>query len=382
MSIVDKIRPAFQKVEGGLFSEINKADIGDAVSTYKDKGIVMMSWADPAMPDPSIPDIVKQRAIEAIKSGLPSHYTTPTGDLTLKEALCKRIKRYNGLDLDPRRNIIINPGSDIGLIFSMTPFINPGDEVLIHDPSYPSNFLNAELLGGVSIKVPTYEEDNYHLRIEEYEKRLTDKSKVVLLTSPNNPTGTVYTREELEELSKFIIKNDLVCICDQAFEDTVFVDNEMTSIATIEGMWERTLTVCSVSKGMGLSGFRVGWTYGPDTIMDKLFATAVNIQGATSTLSQIAVLPAVEDDSFIKDYNKRYDERRHYAYKLFNSIPGVSMNLPESGFFSWINVSMLANSGRIVEYLLKEAKVSCNDGIHYGDKGKRSLKTCPRMLLE
>lgn len=374
MSIKEKMKPAFQKLEGGLFSSIDKADVGDALSELQKKGVAIMSWADPFAFDPSIPEAVLYKAIETLKSGFPSHYTMPIGSLDLKKAIAERLRRKSGITVDPARNIIINPGSDIGLMFAMTPFIGPGDEVLVHDPSYPSNFLNPELLGGVAVKVPTYEEDNYHLRIEEYEKRLTPRTKMVLLTSPNNPTGTAFTRKELEALSSFIVKNDLICVSDQAFEDTVLPEHEMVNIASLPGMWERTLTVCSVSKGMGLSGFRVGWIYADDVIMDVLYAVAVNIQGATNTLAQISVLPAVENDDFIQDYIVKYDNRRKYAYNVFNSIPGVSMNMPEAGFYSWINVSKLGDSGEIAAYLAEEALVNCNDGKYYGDQGKGHLR--------
>ena len=374
MSIRHKMRPAFQKIEGGLFSKVDKADVGDVAHEMNEQGIVMMSWADPFMPDPSIPSPVLEKAVQALQSGFPSHYTMPIGSPELKKAIAKRIKARYHLDLDHMRNLIINPGSDIGLMFAMTPFINPGDEVLVHDPSYPSNFLNPELLGGVTVRVPTFFEDNYHLHIEAYEKRLTKKTKMVLLTSPNNPTGTVYSREELQQLSEFIVKNDLICVCDQAFEDSVFDGREMVCIASFPGMWERTLTVCSASKGMGLSGFRVGWTYACDEIMDVLFGVAVNIQGASNTLAQIAVLPAFEDDSFIQSYIEKYDRRRKVAYEVFNSVPGVRMNLPEAGFYSWIDVSGLGPSSDIASYLIREAKVSCNDGCHYGNQGVGHLR--------
>ena len=277
----------------------------------------------------------------------------PIGDPELKALIAKRIERKYGFALDPNRNIIINPGSDNGLIFAMMPWINPGDEVLVHDPSYPSNFLNPELLGGVTVRVPTYPEDGYHIRIEEYEKRVTSRTKMVLLTNPNNPTGVTYTRKELEELSAFCVAHDLICVCDQAFEDTVFPENEMVCICRMPGMWERTITVCSVSKGMGLSGFRVGWTYACDTIMDTYYGAAVNIQGATSTLAQKAVMPAFRDDSFIQTYMKKYDNRRRYAYDLFNSIPGVSMQMPEAGFFVWIDVPSSAIPARSPSFLQK-----------------------------
>lgn len=369
-----KMRPVFAKLDGGLFTTAQKADVGDVAERMKAAGVALMSWADPFMPDPSIPQPVLDAAIKELQNGFPSHYTMPIGSPELKKLIAARIERKYGFKLEPDRNIIINPGSDNGLIFAMMPWINPGDEVMVHDPSYPSNFLNPELLGGVTVRVPTYPEDGYHLRVEEYEKRVTPKTKMVLLTNPNNPTGTVYTRGELEELAAFCVRHDLICVCDQAFEDTAFPGHEMVCISRLPGMWERTVTVCSVSKGMGLSGFRVGWTYANDVIMDTYFGAAVNIQGATSTLAQLAVMPAFRDDSFIGEYMKKYDARRRYAYKLFNDIPGVSMALPEAGFFVWIDVSALGDSSEITAYLAEEALVSLNDGKFYGDMGNGHLR--------
>ena len=372
--IKSKMRKTFAKLDGGLFSTAQKADVGDVAARMEAAGVAMMSWADPFMPDPAIPQSVMDAAIEALKTGFPAHYTMPIGSPDLKKLIADRIERKYGFRLDPSRNIIINPGSDNGLLFAMMPWINPGDEVMVHDPSYASNFLNPELLGGVTVKVPTFPEDGYHIRIEEYEKRVTDKTKMVLLTNPNNPTGVSYTREELEQLAAFCVKHDLICVCDQAFEDTVFPENEMVCISQLEGMWERTVTVCSVSKGMALRGFRVGWTYASDVIMDVYFACAVNIQGATSTLAQLAVMPAFRDDSFIREYMVKYDNRRKYAYKLFNSIPGISLRMPEAGFFVWIDVSQLGDSSEITQLLVDEARVSVNDGKFYGDMGNGHLR--------
>ena len=122
---------------------------------------------DPFYPDRVIPQKVLERSVEVIQQGVACHYTPPIGNADLKEVIAKKIERDNHIKVNPQRNIIINPGSDVGLYFAMTPFIEPGDEVLVHDPSYPSNFLDPQLLNGVVVKVPTYEEDNYRLRVEE-----------------------------------------------------------------------------------------------------------------------------------------------------------------------------------------------------------------------
>jgi aspartate/methionine/tyrosine aminotransferase len=190
---------------------------------------------------------------------------------------------------------------------------------------------------------------------------------------PNNPTTTVYNRSSLEALRNVCVRHDLVLVCDQAFEDFTY-DHEFITPASLEGMFERTITVFSVSKGLGLSGFRVGYIVTSDVIMDTMYANAVGVLGATHTASQRAVIAAFEDPSYMKVFEEAYDVRRHKAYEIINSIPNVSMALPESGFLCWINVSKLGNSSDIVSYLVKEAKVSINDGVNYGPGGEGHLR--------
>ena len=194
-----------------------------------------------------------------------------------------------------------------------------------------------------------------------------------LLTHPNNPTTTVYNKSSLEALREICVKYDLILVCDQAFEDFTY-ENEFITPASMEGMFERTVSVFSFSKGMGLSGFRVGYIVASDVIMDSMYANAVSVLGATNTECQRAVMAALDDPSYMKEFEDAFEVRRHKAYEIINSIPNVSMALPESGFLAWVNVSRLGNSSEIVSYLVKEAKVSINDGINYGPGGEGHLR--------
>lgn len=374
MSIKDKMRPAFSRLEGGLFSSVTKADVGSAYNDLQKQGVSMMGWADPFYPDPSIPPALIDKAVELLRGGFPSHYTMPIGNEELKEQIAAKLLRENGLKVNAQRNIIITPGSDSGLLYAMMPFICEGDEVLAPAPSYPSNFLDAELLGGKTIQVPLDQENGYALDMNAFERCLTPKSKMVLLTNPNNPTTTVFPREQLEALADFICRHDLVCVVDQAFESSVFDGREMVSMASLPGMWERTVSVFSISKGMGLSGFRVGYLVACDEIMDVLYGGAVNVLGATNTLSQLVAIEAFKNSDFIRDYNRIYDQRRRYAYEKFNAVPGVRMDMPESGFMCWIDVSRLGDSSEIAAYLIHEARVACNDGKAYGVGGEGHLR--------
>jgi aspartate/methionine/tyrosine aminotransferase len=369
----EKIAQRFQGVEGGLFTKVTKADVGDNFASMAGK-VVLMGWADPFFPDPSVPDAVRDALIESANSGFASHYTMPIGSLELREEIAKKFKAYNGVEVDPRRNIIITPGSDSGLFYAMNIFLNPGDEVLVPDPSYPSNFLNPKLMGAVTVHVPLDAKNGYQFDMDAFEKAVTDKTKMVLLTHPNNPTTTVFRREGLEALAQFVIKHDLILVVDQAFEDMIFDDVEFVSPASLPGMWERTVTVCSISKGMGLSGLRVGYIVACDTFMDVYYGGAVNVLGATNTASQQAAIVAFRDNSFMASYKAHYDRRRRDAYRILGSVPGVKMSMPESGFFCWIDVSELGDSTEIMDYLIQTAGVAVNDGKNYGIQGNGCLR--------
>ncbi|MGI6090556.1 MAG: pyridoxal phosphate-dependent aminotransferase [Saccharofermentanales bacterium] len=367
--------PGFRAVEGGLFSTVTKADVGNVAAEMERQGIDMLSWADPFMPDPVIPTQIREAAIRSIATGNASHYTTPVGNSELKEIIAEKLQSKNGLTVDPHRNILITPGSDSGLLFAMMPFICPGDEVLVPEPSYPSNFLNPQLLGGTTVSIPLLETENsYVLDLVKIESLITPKTKMILLTNPNNPTSTVFSRTELEELAKLIVQNNLILVVDQAFEDSVFDDREMISMAALPGMFERTVSIFSISKGMALSGFRVGYLVASDQVMDVMYGSAVNVIGATSTAFQLAAVEAFRNDSFIQEYNEVFDIRRKRVYEMINSVSSVKMQMPQSAYLSWVDVSQLGTGKDISNLLKDKAKVFVNDGAAYGPSGINHIR--------
>jgi len=380
--VVRKMIPAFRKAEGGLFSSVEKADVGDAVLKIAERGGALMAWADPFYPLPSMPPHVGQAMIESIESGFASHYTPPIGHSELKVEIAKKLKKVNGIDAKPQRNILVTPGSDSGLFFAMLPFITRGDEVMVIDPSYPNNFQNTEILGGVVVRIPVYMADAFQFRIEEFERRLTARTKMIVLTNPNNPTTAVYRRKPLLDLAEFAVKHDLIVVVDQAFEQPCFDDLEMVSIATLPGMWERTISVFSLSKGMGLSGLRVGYIVADDRIIDKMYGTAVAVLGATNTAAQMGAIAALRDDSYTEAYFQSFDRRRKIVFEHLHDIPGVSMHLAESGFLSWINVSQLGSGSEVALYLNREALVSVNAGDSYGHSGKGYIRVVHGVMNE
>ena len=369
----NRMKKEFINFEGGLFSQVEKADVGDSYTMMQESGFSLMGWADPFMPDFSIPSHVLEKTIETISTPISSHYTAPTGNMELREIICRRINDRYKMNLDFRRNIIITPGSDSALFFAMFPFLEKDDEVIIPCPSYPNNMQNIKMMQATPIILQLDSKKNYQIDLDDLENLITDKTKMIILTHPNNPTTTVFNRKSLEAIKTIVLKYNLVLVCDQAFEDFTY-ENEFIAPMAMDEIFEHTITDCSISKGMGLSGYRVGYIIADDKIMDILYGCAVSVIGATNTVSQVAAIEAFKHPEFMKEFEEAYDFRRHKAYEIINAVPGVKMKLPESGFLGWIDVSKLGDSSSICKRLKEDAKVVVNDGINYGPGGEGHLR--------
>lgn len=337
--------------------------------------IDFFGWADPFFPDPFMPEAVKRGILKSLETNA-SHYTLPVGDVRMREAVVKRVKELNGITVDPDKNVVITSGSDISFNYAMRPFLVPGEneEVMMATPSYANNFAAPGLMGGVAVPVPTYAEDGYDLRIEEFEKRLTPKTKIVAITNPNNPTTTVYKKETLLKLADFIIKNDLILFIDQCFEDSVFDGNEMFQIIGVPGMFERTILVSSFSKGMGLCGLRLAYIVAHEDIMGVLQACAVNYIGAPNTMVQYGIMEALKEPGFMEELKCEFQKRSKECHRILSGIPGVYCHKPEAGFFLWLEVGELGTADEICAYLLNTARVAVSSGNMFGPLGVNGIR--------
>ncbi len=360
------------------FAAAATADFAPGMTKHFEEGVMRMNWADPQRADPPVRDALVSPAviaatIRALESGK-THYTYPTGLLELREAIATKLKNFNGIKADPEREIIVTPGSDMGLYYAIRVLLSNGDEVLNPDPSYPNNFKDVTLCGATSVSVPLREEDGFDLDIEEFEKRVSNKTKAIILTHPNNPTTTVYSRDSLEKLSKFAIRHDLFVVADHAFEGAVFDGREFVTPAALPGMWERTISVFSTSKGLGLSGYRVGYNVACPEIMSVMYGSAVNVLGATNTFAQYGAIAGIVEDGPGQRFNAIFDERRKRAYRMLNEVPGVRCQLPESGFMIWVNISKLGTTREIIDFLIQDANVMVSGGRGFGKESEGFIR--------
>jgi aspartate/methionine/tyrosine aminotransferase len=335
----------------------------------------MMNWADPFRSATRVPAHV----IEAVKHALDqgkTQYTVPIGSLALRRAIARRLHHFNGITADASTQILVTPGSDAGLYHAMSVIISPGDEVLIPEPGYSNNRKNTHLCGGTPVLFSLSPDSGYQIDRAVLRDKVTARTKMIVLTNPNNPTGTIFDLDSLHAVREVALEHGLYVVVDQAFEANVFDGRPFVSIATLPDMAERTITVCSTSKAMGMSGFRVGYNVTCPEIMAVMHNCAVLVLGATNTFAQEGARAALEDSHFVSQFNEIYAKRRRTLHTALNEIPGVRMALPEAGFMAWVDVSALGSGRDVARYLKESADLLVNAGDGYGPSGAGFIRIC------
>lgn len=263
-------------------------------------------------PDFDAPEELKQRAIEAISSGH-NQYPVTFGELILRERIAAKMSRYNRVDYDPETDITVCCGATEAMLSTLKALINPGDEVIIFEPFYenygPDTILSGASARYVPLKVPDWSYDP-----DELESAFNANTKAIIINTPNNPTGKVFTREELEEIAAICLKWDVYAVTDEIYEHILFDGREHISIASIEGMSDRTITISSVSKTYSATGWRVGWAVAAPPITERIRKVHDFVTVGAPTPLQHATAEALR---FSDDYYSSLADRYHNARNLF-----------------------------------------------------------------
>ena len=291
-------------------------------------------------PDFDTPRHIKDAAIKAINDGF-TKYTPASGTLDLKKAICDKFKRENGLDYTVK-NIVVSNGAKHSLLNALGAIVNPGDEVLFSSPYWVSYKEMVKISDGVPVIIDTREEDNFKFTAEELEAAITDRTKALILNTPSNPTGMVYSESELAAIAEVVKKHDLFVISDEIYEHLIYDMERPRSIATIDGMKDRTIVVNGVSKTFAMTGWRIGYTAANEEITSLMANVQSHYTSNPNSIAQVAALAALTGpmDSVI-EMKKAFNERRLYMVERMNKIPGVSCIKPEGAFYVMMNISAL-----------------------------------------
>ncbi len=327
-------------------------------------------------PDFNTPKNIQQAAIKAIEAGQ-TRYTAASGIIELKEAVVNKFKKDNNLTYKTSQ-IIISTGAKQCLANIFQAILNPGDEVLIGAPYWVSYPELVQLADGVPTFVDTEESNSFKLTIESLEKAVTEKTKAMILNSPNNPTGTAYTKEELEKIATFAQKHDIIIISDEIYEKLLYGESGHISIASLsEDAYNRTIVINGVSKAYAMTGWRIGYA----AASEKLTSLMSNIQSHTTSnpcsISQYASVEALNgDQSEVEKMKQEFKKRRDFMVDKINSINNLSCVKPEGAFYVMVNISKVLNKevdGKIIkdsltfsDLLLEKEKVAVIPGIAFG----------------
>lgn len=341
----------------------------------KAQGVDVVSFGA-GEPDFNTPQNIINAAIKAMQDGK-TKYTPAGGILELKKTICKKFKEDNGLDYTTDQ-ITISTGAKQCLANVFMAILNPGDEILIPIPYWVSYPELVKLADGVPVFVETLKENNYKYTIEDLEKAVSDKTKAVLINSPNNPTGTIYNREELIEIAEFAKKHDLLIISDEIYEKLIYDGEKHISIASLsEDAFERTVVINGVSKTYAMTGWRLGYMAASKEITKLMTSIQSHMTSNVNTIAQYAAIEALNGP--IEDLNtmvKEFERRRNFMVDRLGKIDGVSIIKPSGAFYIMVNISSyfnttfkeeeIKNSLDFSRVLLDEEKVAVIPGAGFG----------------
>ena len=327
-------------------------------------------------PDYMTPDFIKEAGKKAI-DGNYSKYSPVPGYLDLREAISAKLKKENGLEYGPKE-IIVGTGGKQGVCNTFMALVNPGDEVIIPAPYWVSYPQMAKLAGGTPVVIRAGIDQNFKITPEQLEKAITPKTKLLVICSPSNPTGSVYTQEELNALAEVILKHDdIYVLSDEIYEHINYVGFK-ASIAKAPGMRERTIICNGVSKAYAMTGWRLGWVAAPEVIVKGINKLQGQYTSGTSDVSQRAALAAYSgDQQCVEDMRRGFERRRDLIVSLAKEIPGFEVNVPDGAFYLFPRINSyfgktdgkrtINNSTDFAMYLLEVGHVATVGGDAFGE---------------
>ncbi|MBF1424376.1 MAG: pyridoxal phosphate-dependent aminotransferase [Prevotella histicola] len=343
-------------------------------SEMKAKGVDVINMSV-GEPDFMTPEPIKEAGKKAIDDNF-SKYSPVPGYPALRNAISKKLKAENGLDY-AASEIIVGTGGKQGVCNAIMALVNPGDEVIIPAPYWVSYPQMVKLAGGNPVIISAGIEQDFKITADQLEASITPKTKMIILCSPSNPTGSVYTKAELDELAKVVISHeDVFVLSDEIYEHINYIGKH-ASIAACPNMKERTIICNGVSKAYAMTGWRLGWVAAPEWIVKGLNKLQGQYTSGTSSISQMAALAAYEgDQQCVEDFRKTFQRRRDLIVNLAKGIPGLEVNIPQGAFYLFPKCSSffgksngkytINNSTDLAMYLLEEGHVATVGGDDFG----------------
>jgi aspartate aminotransferase len=327
-------------------------------------------------PDFNTPDYIKNAAIKAINDNF-TRYTESSGILELRKAIAAKLKRDNGIDCDPQ-DILVSPGAKASITAILLTICDPRDEILIPSPYWVSYTSLVEMVDAFPILLPTRVATNFKITAEQLDETLESLSnpKALILNSPNNPTGSVYKRKELEQIAEVCLKHDIMIISDEIYEKLIYNGNEHVSIASLsEAIREQTILINGVSKAYAMTGWRLGYAAGPTEIIKRAARIQSHTTSCVNSITQKAAVVALNEcEGSVSEMREAFQRRRNFLVEELNKIPNVKCRIPKGAFYAMPSIAYYLHNNKLgikdsvemCKYILKEYKVAIVPGSAFG----------------
>lgn len=321
-------------------------------------------------PDFDTPKIIKDATVKSIENG-DVFYTSNYGIMPLREAVAEKLRNENNLDYTAKE-VLITAGASESIYDSYSLILEEDDEILLPNPCWPNYVNAAHIMGAVPVRYSLAEENDFQIDFDELEGLVTEKTKAIVIINPSNPIGSMFTLETLEKLADFAKKKDILVISDEIYEKIIYGNKKHISIASLDGMKERTITINGFSKTYSMTGFRLAYVAAPEEFIRVLnIIHQHNTSCATSFVQHGGITALKEGGDASEEMVKEYKRRRDYIVEKVNSIEGLSLNAPDGAFYAFINIKGLGvSSEEFCNYLLDEECVAIVPGTVFGSAGE------------
>ena len=333
-------------------------------------------------PDFVTPWHIREAALFSLEKGR-TGYTSNLGLPKLRESIANYVARKFHVQYHAPSEVLVSVGVSEAIDIALRALLNPGDEVLYHEPCYVSYNPSVTLAHGKAVSVPVHERDNFQLRAEELAKRITPKSKILLLNFPTNPTGATMPREALEPIAELCVKHDLIVLSDEIYAELTYDNAEHVSIATLPGMRERTVFLHGLSKGWAMTGFRIGYACAPAPLIEAMMKIHQYAILCAPIMTQDAAIEALEHgDAAVAHMREKYELRRNYIVSALNDM-GLPTPTPRGAFYVFADIRPTGLSSRDFSMrLLEEQKVAVVPGTAFGQDGEGFVRCSYATALD
>ncbi len=344
--------------------------------------VAFLSWAKPTS---GIPAHIEKAAIKAIKEGKTGGYSEPAGIYELRDEIANKLRKVNHIEASPDE-IIVTVGAIEGLAAAIMAVVDPGDEVIIPVPGYSTHIRQVEMASGRAVCVPTIAEDGFSLDIERINDAVTDKTKAILFSDPNNPTGSVYSEEELQAIADIACRNNLMVITDEAYEFFTFDGVKHHSIASFPGMKERVISVFAFTKTYAMTGWRIGYVHASKEWLPQIKKAHIPLAICAPVVAQYAALEAItSSQECVDQFREHYKNARDLMCRRLDRLDGIFTYYKPKGsylMFPGIDLDTGSDSLAFAKRLLQEARVSTTPGVAFGKESHLRMSFCvPEQMI-